>query len=205
MASHLELARRLFALAQTGLHFTKDRYDRERYEEVAQIAAELLANVSSHAASDLLQRWQADDGYITPKIDVRGACFREDGRVLLVREILDGKWTLPGGWADVNDSPSHAVEKEIEQESGFTARAVKLATVYDRNKHGHPHYLFHAWKLFFICEITGGEPRHSIETDGVDFFDINELPELSLGRTTAAQIHRMLEHHLHRDRATEFD
>lgn len=205
MASSLDPARRLLALAQTGLHFCKEEYDRERYREVAQIAAELLARESHVPATDLLSRWQADDGYITPKIDVRGACFRADDRVLLVRERLDGKWTLPGGWADVNDSPSSAVEKEIEQESGFTARAVKVAALYDRNKHAHPQYLFHAWKAFFICEITGGAARESNETDAVDFFDVAALPELSTGRSTAAQIRRMLEHHLERTLPTDFD
>lgn len=205
MTSSLDSARRLLALAQTGLHFCKEEYDRERYREVAEIATGLLARESDVSATDLLSRWQADDGYITPKIDVRGACFRADGRVLLVRERLDGKWTLPGGWADVNDSPSWAVEKEIEQESGFTARAVKLAALYDRNKHGHPHYLFHAWKVFFICEITGGSARESNETDGVDFFAVDALPELSTGRSTATQIRRMLEHHVERTLPTDFD
>ena len=205
MTSSLDSARRLLALAQTGLHFCKEEYDRERYREVAEIATGLLARESDVSATDLLSRWQADDGYVTPKIDVRGACFRADGRVLLVRERLDGKWTLPGGWADVNDSPSWAVEKEIEQESGFTARAVKLAALYDRNKHGHPHYLFHAWKVFFICEITGGSARESNETDGVDFFAVDALPELSTGRSTATQIRRMLEHHVERTLPTDFD
>ncbi|HKQ83308.1 MAG TPA: NUDIX hydrolase [Steroidobacteraceae bacterium] len=205
MTSSLDSARRLLALAQTGLHFCKEEYDRERYREVAEIATGLLARESDVSATDLLSRWQADDGYVTPKIDVRGACFRADGRVLLVRERLDGKWTLPGGWADVNDGPSWAVEKEIEQESGFTARAVKLAALYDRNKHGHPHYLFHAWKVFFICEITGGSARESNETDGVDFFAVDALPELSTGRSTATQIRRMLEHHVERTLPTDFD
>src|SRR5690606_9366033 len=152
MSTTLELARRLLALSQTGLHFSQDEYDRERYREVAQIATQLLALESSVTADKLHAAWFVEDGYATPKIDVRGACFR-DGRVLLVRERVDGKWTLPGGWADVNDSPSAAVEKEIEQESGFTARAVKLAAIYDRNRHNHPAYLFHVWKMFFICEI----------------------------------------------------
>ena len=207
MPAPLDHARRLLALAQTGLHFCKEEYDRERYREVAQIAAELLANESNLAATEILSRWQADDGYITPKIDVRGACFREDGRVLLVRERLDGKWTLPGGWADVNDGPSVAVEQEIEQESGFTARTVKLAALYDRSghKHGHPHYLFHSWKVFFICAITGGAARESNETDGVDFFAVDALPELSTGRSTAAQIRRMLDHHLDRELPADFD
>lgn len=204
MPSNLDLARRLFALSQSGLHFTPEEYDRERYREIAQIAGEMLANESNHPAQSLRDRWFVEDGYATPKIDVRGAIYRGD-TVLLVRETMDGMWTLPGGWADVNDSPSGAVLKEIEQESGFTARIVKLAALYDRNKHDHPAYLFHAWKAFFICEITGGEPRLSNETDGVEFYPVNALPELSTGRSTAVQIRRMYEHHLHRDWPTEFD
>ena len=134
MSSTLDLSRRLLALSQSGLHFTHEEYDRERYREIVDIAAELLALDSGRAAAELRATWFVEDGYATPKIDVRGAIFRDD-QVLLVRERVDGKWTLPGGWADVNDAPSGAVEKEIEQESGFTARAVKLAAVYDRNKH----------------------------------------------------------------------
>ncbi|MFO7304455.1 MAG: NUDIX hydrolase [Gammaproteobacteria bacterium] len=204
MSTILKLARRLLAVSQTGLHFAREEYDRERYREVADIATRLLALESSHSAQDLHGAWFVEDGYATPKIDVRGACFREN-RILLVRERSDGKWTLPGGWADVNDSPSGAVEKEIEQESGFTARAVKLAAVYDRDKHNHPAYLFHLWKMFFVCEITGGEARPSYETIDVDFFPLDRLPELSTGRTTATQILRMYEHHLRRELPTEFD
>ncbi len=204
MPSNLDLARRLFALSQTGLHFTREEYDRERYREIAEIGAQMLANESAHAAESLKQTWFVEDGYATPKIDVRGAIYRDD-RVLLVRETIDGKWTMPGGWADVNDTPAHAVEKEIEQESGFIARAVKLAALYDRNRHEHPPYLFHAWKAFFICDITGGSPRLSHETDGVDFFPLDALPELSTGRATAAQIQRMYAHHRQRELPTEFD
>jgi ADP-ribose pyrophosphatase YjhB (NUDIX family) len=204
MSSTLELSRRLLALAQSGLHFTNEEYDRERYREIVDIAVQLLALDSGRAAADLRSTWFVEDGYATPKIDVRGAIFRGD-QVLLVRERVDDKWTLPGGWADVNDAPSGAVEKEIEQESGFTARATKLAAVYDRNKHGHPHYMFHAWKLFFICEITGGALRTSYETIEVAFHGVANLPELSLGRTTARQILRMYEHAQHPEWPTEFD
>jgi ADP-ribose pyrophosphatase YjhB (NUDIX family) len=204
MSSTLELARRLLALAQSGLHFTAEEYDRERYREAADIAARLLALESNRNADDLRRTWFVEDGYATPKIDVRGMIFRGD-QVLMVRERIDGKWTVPGGWADVNDSPAQAVEKEIEQESGFKARAVKLAAVYDRNKHEHPPYLFHAWKMFFICEIVSGEPRTSYETTAVEFAPLHALPELSTGRATATQIRRMYEHHLHRDWPTEFD
>lgn len=204
MSTTLDLARRLLALSQSGLHFTPQEYDRERYREAIEIATRLLEIESGHTAEQLRQTWFVEDGYATPKIDVRGAVFRAD-RVLLVRETTDGKWTLPGGWADINDSPSVAVEKEIEQESGFTARAVKLAALYDRNKHEHPPYFFHAWKAFFICDILGGEARTSHETDAVEFFPLEALPELSTGRSTAKQIRRMYEHHLHREWATEFD
>jgi ADP-ribose pyrophosphatase YjhB (NUDIX family) len=204
MASVLELSRRLLALSQTGLHFTQEEYDRERYREIGDIAAALLALESRADAETLRRTWFVEDGYATPKVDVRGVIFRDD-RVLMVRERIDGKWTVPGGWADVNDTPAQAVEKEIEQESGYTARAVKLAAVFDRNKHNHPPYLFHVWKLFFLCEITGGEARTSYETTAVEFFPLDALPELSTGRTTAAQIRRLYEHHLHRERPTEFD
>ncbi len=203
-ASILDLSRRLLALSQTGLHFTHEEYDRERYREVADIAAQLLALESSRDAAALRRAWFVEDGYATPKIDVRGVIFQQD-RLLMVRERADGKWTVPGGWADVNDTPAHAVEKEIEQESGFSARAVKLAAVFDRNQHGHPPFLFHTWKLFFVCELTGGAARTSYETTAVEFFALDSLPELSTGRATAAQLRRMYRHHLNRELPTEFD
>lgn len=200
----LELARRLHALARTGLHFCGSEYDRERYVEIEQIAAELLSGPSPVDRDALLALWRHETGYVTPKVEVRGAVFR-DGRVLLVRETADGRWTLPGGWADVNESPSQAVEKEIEQESGFRARAVKLAALYDRRLHGHGPTLHHGWKAFLLCEITGGEARGSYETDAVGFFDPAQLPEMSLGRSTPQQVARMLEHWRDRGLATDFD
>jgi hypothetical protein len=117
MPTTLDLARRLLALSQSGLHFCREEYDLERYREIARIATELLALDSDRTAQELHEAWFVEEGYATPKVDVRGACFRDD-RVLLVRERVDGKWTLPGGWADINETPSQAVEKEIEQESG---------------------------------------------------------------------------------------
>jgi ADP-ribose pyrophosphatase YjhB (NUDIX family) len=204
MSSVLDLSRRLLALSQTGLHFTAEEYDRERYREIGDIATRLLELQSNVAPDAVLQAWFVEDGYATPKVDVRGALFR-DNRVLLVRERVDGRWTLPGGWADVNDSPSSAILKEIEQESGFTARVLKLAAIYDRNKRNQPAFLFHCWKLFFVCEITGGEARTSYETTAVDFFPLDALPELSTGRSNAEQIRRMYQHHLDSNLPTEFD
>jgi ADP-ribose pyrophosphatase YjhB (NUDIX family) len=200
----LELVRRLQALARTGLHFCANEYDRERYEEIERIAAELMTGGDPAAGDELLDAWRRDGGYVTPKVEVRGAVFR-DGRVLLVRETIDGRWTLPGGWADVNETPSEAVQKEIEQESGYRARAAKLAALYDRRRHGHGPSLQHCWKAFFVCELTGGDARGSYETDAVAFFDPAELPPMSLGRSTPAQVARMLAHWNDRSLATDFD
>src|SRR5690606_4790286 len=117
----------------------------------------------------------------------------------------DGLWTLPGGWADVNEAPSQAVEKEIAQESGLRARAVKLAALYDRSRHGHGPTLFHGWKAFFLCEVEGGELRGSYETDAVDYFALDALPPMSVGRSTPRQVLRMAEHWLNRALPADFD
>jgi len=212
MSADLDLIRRILALARTGLHFTGEQYrsdgsrtfDAERYEEIGKLAAELIATHTDAPVVELLKAWHADDGYVTPKVDVRGAIFRDD-KILLVRERSDGKWTLPGGWADVNETPSQSVLKEIEQESGFAARIVKLAGVYDRRTRNHPPSVFYIWKLFFLCEIVGGEARVSNETDAVEFFPLDALPPLSSGRTVAWQIERMHAHHLDRELAVDFD
>jgi ADP-ribose pyrophosphatase YjhB (NUDIX family) len=204
MTTLLDQARRLLAVAQSGLHYTRSEFERERYEEIAQLAAEMLSNESPHTARQLRDAWIVEQGYSTPKLDVRGAIFRGD-TVLLVRERSDGKWTVPGGFADVNETPSMSILKEIEQESGYSARVLKLAAVHDRNKHNYPQFMFHLWKLLFICEITGGARRFSNETDGVDFFSLNELPPLSTGRITAAQIQLLYRHHRHNALPTEFD
>jgi ADP-ribose pyrophosphatase YjhB (NUDIX family) len=200
----LTIARELRALAQTGLAFTADGFDRQRYQRLQELAALLMAQGSGGQES-ILELFRQEKGYATPKVDVRGAAFLE-GRVLMVREISDGKWTLPGGWADVNQSAGECVVREIAEESGFKARAQKLAAVYDYQRSGHPpHRIDSIYKMFFICEITGGEARASDETSEVAFFARNELPELSLGRTTAAQIDRMFHHAEHPQLAADFD
>jgi ADP-ribose pyrophosphatase YjhB (NUDIX family) len=200
----LSIASELRAIAQTGLTFTADRFDRRRYERVRELTAAMLAQGSRGDQDVILGILLEDKGYATPKVDVRGAAF-VDGRVLLVREISDGKWTLPGGWADINQSAAECVVREIAEESGFEARTLKLAAVRDYQKSGHPRNVDSIYKMFFICEITGGAARASDETSEVAFFPRDALPPLSLGRTTAAQIESMFHHAEHPDLATEFD
>jgi ADP-ribose pyrophosphatase YjhB (NUDIX family) len=201
----LSIARELRAIAQTGLAFAMDRFDRQRYERVRELAARMLARGSGADYDAMLGILMKDTGYATPKVDVRGAAF-VDGRVLLVREISDGKWTLPGGWADVNQSAAECVMREIAEESGFEARALKLAAVRDYQRSGHPpRNLDSIYKMFFICEITGGAARGSDETSDAAFFPRDDLPPLSLGRTTAAQIERMFQHAEDPALPTDFD
>ncbi len=200
----LEWAKRMQALAQTGLAYSHNDFDRERYESLRTLAAEIMASEAGIPLPELAEMFATDKGYATPKVDVRAAVFR-DGRILLVRERSDGCWTLPGGWADVGDSPREAVEREVREESGYIVRAVKLAAVFDRNRHGHTPLPFHLWKHFFLCALEGGEPRESIETCGAEFFAATELPPLSIGRVTAAQIAHMFEHSRDPQRPTTFD
>jgi ADP-ribose pyrophosphatase YjhB (NUDIX family) len=201
----LRIARELRAIAQTGLAFTTDRFDRLRYERVRELAASMLAQGSGEHFDVIIELLREGWGYATPKVDVRGAAF-VDGRVLLVREISDGRWTLPGGWCDVNQSAAECVVREISEESGFEARALKLAAVRDYQRSGHPpRNADSIYKMFFICEITGGAARASDETSEVAFFPRGALPPLSLGRTTAAQIDRMFHHAQHPELAADFD
>jgi ADP-ribose pyrophosphatase YjhB (NUDIX family) len=200
----LNWTQRLQALAQTGLAYASDPYDIERYEQIRRIAAEIAATHSDTDPDQIGGMFAAQAGYATPKVDVRGAVFRDD-TILLVKERSDGCWTLPGGWADVGDSPSEAVVREITEESGYLTRAVKLLAFYDRNRHGHPIYPFHAYKVFFLCELIGGAAATSDETAEVGFFPEDGLPELSLTRVMPAQIARLFAHYRHPEWPTDFD
>ena len=203
MSNHVEWAKRVAALAKTGLHYATNHYDEERYQQLLDIAADMLADAAESSASQVKLILTADDGYITPKVDVRGAVFR-DGKVLLVREAVNGRWTLPGGWADVGDAPSQAVEREIREESGYEAKAVKVLALEDR-KRRHPPSLNEVYKVAFLCELVGGEARTSAETTAVAWYGEDELPPLSEGRVTDEQIKRWFRHWRQPDLPTEFD
>ncbi len=201
-------AREVQAIAQVGLAFTRDPYDRERYEALRALAARMMAGASGVDAAALHAQFQAEQGYATPKIDVRGAVFDADGRLLLVRETVDaGRWTLPGGWADVNQTASECALREVREESGFEARAIKLALLCDRARQGHrPAGPFSIYKLFFLCALTGGAARASLETSEARFFAEHEIPaDLSESRTRPAQIALMFAHHREPALPTAFD
>jgi len=201
----LDWVKELRAIAQTGLHYATNPFDTERFQAVREVASQMLERGSSLDRAAILRLDAAEFGYATPKVDVRGACFR-DGRILLVQEVSDhGRWTLPGGWADTNETPATAAEREIEEESGFQARASKLIGAFDRDRMGCvPPFPFHVYKLVFLCDLVGGAARASVETSRVEFFAEADLPELSPGRITAGLLHTCFAHHRQPDRPSEF-
>ncbi len=201
----LEWAKSLQAEAQNGLTFARNEFEVERYRHIMEIAMQMMASNSGTDMEFVKDLFRDVEGYATPRVDVRGVIFKDD-RILLVKEKSDGGWTLPGGWADPNETPSQSVEREVFEESGFEAKAVKMLAVLDRVKQGHvPPSPYHIYKLFFLCKIVGGAKATSIETEAVDFFHEDNIPPLSTSRTTAKQISRFFEHKRKPDLPTDFD
>jgi ADP-ribose pyrophosphatase YjhB (NUDIX family) len=199
----LDWAQRLAAIAQSGLTFTAGVFDRDRYQQVRRVAAEMAAHPTGDV-DRLDEVFASDFGYATPKVICRAAVF-DDARILMVREAADGRWTLPGGWIDVGDTPAGATEREVREETGLEVKAVKLAAVFDKRRHPHPPAPHHAYLMFFVCERIGGILTTSHETTEVAWFGEDELPELSIGRATEGQIHRMWAHHRNPGLPTDFD
>ncbi|MCI0519914.1 MAG: NUDIX hydrolase [Chloroflexi bacterium] len=178
----LDWAREIQALAQTGNHYAENDFQRERYHRLTEIAAEIIGEHSLLSPPQALAVFADQDGYATPRVDVRAAVFR-DGKLLMVQERSDGGWTLPGGWADVGDLPSRSAEREVSEEAGYTVRAVRLIGVYDCNR-TEPLDLFHAYKIIFLCNLLGGEGGASAETSAAAFFGREEIPQQLSGNRT---------------------
>jgi ADP-ribose pyrophosphatase YjhB (NUDIX family) len=196
-------AREIFALSQSGLTYSKNEFDLNRYHRLQEIAAEMIASQSELTKEAVLKSFSMQAGYATPKVDVRGAVVR-DGKILLVHERIDDKWSMPGGWADLGEVPSEMVAREVHEESGFEVHAEKLIAVYDANRI-EPMEFYHAYKLIFLCTITGGKAMTSIETSGVDFFSPDNLPPLSEFRTNQAMIAEVFAHIADPKRSTYFE
>ncbi|UPK41607.1 NUDIX hydrolase [Paenibacillus pabuli] len=188
----LEWVKRIQAIAQTGLAYSKDVYDLERYEELRELSIEILENYTSVSADQIKLHFGSETGYATPKVDIRGVVFQND-KILLVREKADNAWALPGGWADIGYSPSEVVVKEIEEESGYITTPKRVLAVLDKKFHNHPPEQYHVYKMFIQCEIAAGEPKGGVETLEVGFFNREEIPTLSLERNTPAQIQTMFQ------------
>jgi len=200
-------AREIQAIAQTGLAFSKDPYDLDRFAALRRLSARIMADRTDEDLPRIERLFDAETGYATPKVGVRGAVFDASGRILMVREIVDeNRWTLPGGWADVNQTPAQSVVREVFEESGYHVRAVKLAAVWDRARQVQPPTAFSVVRMFFVCTLEGGSPKTSLETSEVGWFAEADVPaDLSLRRTLPRQVSRMFAHWREAGLATEFD
>jgi ADP-ribose pyrophosphatase YjhB (NUDIX family) len=200
----LNWGRKIQAIAQNGLTYAENPFDKERYKKLRDLAVEIFAAHTGEAASTIEAWFNLQPGYATPKVDVRGACFRE-GKILMVREKSDGGWCLPGGWADVGDVPSESAVREVQEEAGFECAAKKLIGAFDANRGGEPLAAFHAVKLIFLCEITGGKPDPDHEILEVGFFARDAIPPLSSARTSHDQLVECFAHLYDPQRPTAFD
>jgi len=199
----LDWAREIFSLSQAGLTYSGNEFDIERYKRLHEITAEMIASQTEIPKEMVLKNFSMQVGYVTPKIDVRGAVV-QDNKILLIQERDNGKWAMPGGWADLGDAPASMVEREVWEESGFRVKAEKVVAVIDANR-VQPFEFYHAYKIIFLCKILGGEPSISHETQAVDFFDQNNLPPLSEYRTNASMLQEVFVHIKDPNRQTAFD
>ncbi|QHM92252.1 NUDIX hydrolase [Acetobacter pasteurianus] len=201
-------AREIQAIAQTGLTYVQDPFDKERYEMLRNLAAQMMAEGSNIDVQKIENLFSQQSGYATPKLEVRVGVFDAQNRLLMVREVLDSnRWTVPGGWTDVNLTASECAAKEVWEETGYTVQITKLAMALDRARQGHmPPEPFSITKLFFLGEITGGKATTSIETSEVGFFAQENIPQdISTGRITLHEIARLFAHHANPELPTDFD
>ncbi len=199
----LDWAIELQSLAQAGLTYSKDAYDIERFERIREISAEMVAHKSDMPIDKVKNLFCNETGYQTPKLDTRAAVFK-DGKILLVREN-NGKWSLPGGWVEVNVSVGENAVKEVKEESGLDVKAERIIAVQDRNKHNLPVYAYGVCKIFVLCSLIGGHFESNIETTGFDYFSIDDLPPLAEEKNNAEQVKMCFEAYENDNRQVQFD
>ena len=190
----LDIAKELQAIAQTGLTFTENKYDAERYQMIRDISVRILHEYTDTPIEKIKGVFAFETGYQTPKVDIRGVVFRNN-KILMIKEDVDGKWTLPGGWADIGLSPFEIAKKEVYEEAGLEVTPERLLAVYDKAKDAdHPQDYYHIYKLFILCSDSGGEVKTGMETTDVGWFTLDTIPPLSTPRITMKQIKRMFEY-----------
>ena len=184
----LELAKRLKALADVGLLYSKNEYDKERYREVREISLQLCSGSSGHEVVQLHNAFPLAVDYPTAKVDVRGLLLSPDHKVLLVREGADSRWSLPGGWADVGYTPKEVIVKEFKEETGLDVEVQRLLAVFDKRMHPHPPQPFYVYKMVFLCRAVSTELVKGFDVLDVQYFAIDALPELSEDRILKSQL-----------------
>ena len=189
----LNLIKRLKAIAETGLVYTENDYDKERYEELKTISLKLMAFVANEPIEVIQDFFMPQQDYPTPKVDVRGFVLNEKNEILMAKESVDGKWTIPGGWADIGVTPSEIAVKEIEEETGLKTEVVRFLGVYDKQVHPHPPEPYYIYKLIFLCKVTGGALKPGFDMLDAKFFSLDQLPELSQERILESQLKHLFQ------------
>ena len=180
--------KRLKSIADTGLLYSKNEYDQERYKELQEISFRLLNTFSGLSIQNLKFLLPQEKDYPTAKVDIRGLAMSDDNKILLVKESADGKWSLPGGWGDIGYSPKETIIKEFKEETGLDVSATKLLAVFDKRMHPHPPQSFYVYKMVFHCKIISTEITRGFDVLDVQYFDIEHLPELSEDRILKKQL-----------------
>lgn len=187
----LDIIKRIKSIAETGLVYAEGGYDQERYEELREISLKLMAEMSNQPFTKLDSFFLPQLDYPTPKVDVRGFVLNEKDEILMAQESVDGKWTIPGGWADVGNTPTEVAVKEVKEETGLDAEIVRLVAIYDKQRHPHPPEPYYIYKLMFHCRVIGGELKAGFDMQGADWFSLDELPPLSEERILESQLHHL--------------
>ena len=200
----LTLTKRIQAIAQAGITYTENPYDMERFEELRTISIDLMHLITEEKIEVIRDLFASQTGYQTPMVDIRAVVFREN-KILLVKELVDGHWALPGGWADVGYTASEVAIKEVKEEAGIDVKTNRVLAVMDKKCHDHPPQPFYVYKIFILCEFTGGNIKTGIETLDVGFFERNDIPPLSLDRSTPSQIELMFDYLQDPDKPVYFD
>lgn len=199
----LEWAKELQFIAQAGLTYSKDPFDRERFERIRELSAEMISLQSGLPLEQVKGLFCNETGFQTPKLDTRAAIFK-DGKILLVKERNE-TWSLPGGWVDVMQTIRSNTIKEVKEEAGLDVEAVRIIALHDRNLHNPPPYAYNVCKVFVLCEAKGGSFRPNTETTESRYFGPDELPLLAEEKNTAEQIRMCFSAYAHPDWQTEFD
>lgn len=200
----LTWATRLQSIAQAGLEYSKDKYDIERFDEIRNISAEIISEYTDLSMSKVKDLFCNEKGYQTPKVDVRAAIFKDE-KILLVKESLDGTWSLPGGWADIGLSVKENVIKESFEEAGVKVEPERIIAIQDRNKNNKPISPYSIYKIFVLCKLIEGEFKENIETEESGYFKLEELPKLSEGRNNKEQIELCFKAKNNSNQETYFD
>jgi len=189
---YLNTFKKIKALAETGLVYAQNGYEVERNQELIDLSKELMASIANQPVESFNTYYLPPKEYPTPKVDVRGLLINEQGEILLAKEMTDGKWAIPGGWADIGHTPSEVIVKEIEEETGIHSQVLRVLAIYDKRCHNHPPQPWYVYKIVFFCQVIGGELRGNFDIEEARWFPLDELPPLSEDRIIQSQIEELV-------------